>query len=67
MTDSQKSMCNNSLDIQVKDIPEYTHMILFHGCVDLVESILRTPGGREMLDAETARRKAVQAAKKKGA
>lgn len=40
------------------DIPEYSRKIIAMAACDLVESILRQPGGREMLDAETARRKA---------
>ena len=57
------------LDFTVADIPEHAVRIAAMAAIELTESILRQPGGREMLDAETARRKAAKAAsqKQKGA
>lgn len=53
------------LDFTVTDIPEHAVRIAAMAAIELTESILRQPGGREMLDAETARRKAAKAANSK--
>lgn len=53
------------LDFTAADIPEYAVRIAAMAAIELTESILRQPGGREMLDAETARRKAAKAADQK--
>ena len=53
------------LDFAVTDIPEHAVRIAAMAAIELTESILRQPGGREMLDAETARRKAARAAGQK--
>lgn len=50
------------LDFTVADIPEHAVRIAAMAAIELTESILRQPGGREMLDAETARRKVARAA-----
>lgn len=49
------------LDFTAEAIPEYAVKIMATAAIELTESILRQPGGREMLDAETARRKAERA------
>ena len=49
------------LDFTAAVIPEYAVKIMATAAIELTESILRRPGGREMLDAETARRKAEKA------
>ena len=46
------------LDFCLDDVEKFALPKLHHACIDLVEAILRQPGGRELLDAETARRKA---------
>jgi hypothetical protein len=46
------------------DFPEYAWNLAAMAALDLTLSILRMPGGREMLDAETAARKARQAAQR---
>lgn len=53
-------------DFKPEDIPEYARNIVAMAAIDLTLSILRMPGGREMLDAETAARKARQAEAKEG-
>lgn len=54
----------DTLDFIPADIPDYAMKIAAMGALELTLSILRMPGGREMLDAETAARKARQAARK---
>lgn len=53
------------LSFTVTDIPEHAVRIAAMAAIELTESILRQPGGREMLDAETTRRKAAKAANSK--
>lgn len=50
------------LDFTAADIPEHAMKIAGMALFEMTERILRQPGGREMLDAETARRKAARAA-----
>ncbi len=45
------------LDFAPQDIPEHVLKIVAMASCDLTEKILREPGGRERLDAETRRRK----------
>lgn len=45
------------LDFASQDIPEHVLKIMAMASLDLTEKILREPGGRERLDAETKRRK----------
>ena len=40
-----------------QDIPEHAVKIMSLAIIELTESILRQPGGREMLDRETERRR----------
>lgn len=54
----------DTLKFTPADIPEYAVNIAAMAAIDLTLSILRMPGGREMLDAETAARKARRAAQK---
>ena len=53
------------LDFHASDIPEHAMRIAGMALFEMTERILRQPGGREMLDAETARRKAARAAGQK--
>lgn len=53
------------LDFTVANIPEHAVRIAAMAAIELTESILRQPGGREMLDAETERRKAARVANTK--
>lgn len=56
----------DSVKLDVSLIPDHVSDELAAATLDFVRSILRQPGGREMLDAKTAARKkrqAVQAAK----
>ncbi len=46
------------IDFSAKELPDHAVKLLSMACADLVENILQQPGGRELLDAETARRKA---------
>ena len=50
------------LDFTTADIPEHAVRIVAMAAIELTESILRHPGGREILAAETARRNAAKAA-----
>ena len=50
-------MEKGKLDFQLSDIPDYVRVNLAIASLDLVQQILRQPGGREMLDRETRRRK----------
>lgn len=50
-------MEKEKLDFQLSDIPDYVRVNLAIASLDLVQQILRQPGGREMLDRETRRRK----------
>lgn len=45
------------LDFAPQDIPEHVLKIMAMASCGLTEKILREPGGRERLDAETRRRK----------
>lgn len=45
------------LDFTPQDIPEHILKIMAMASCGLTEKILREPGGRERLDAETRRRK----------
>lgn len=45
------------LDFAPQDIPEHVLKIMAMASLDLTEKILREPGGRERLDAETRKRK----------
>ena len=55
----------NEIYINAANIPEYAVKIAAMAAIELTESILRQPGGREMLDAETERRKAARVANTK--
>lgn len=52
------------IHIDVSLIPDYKRDQLCAATLEFIKGILRQPGGREMLDAETARRHAAQAAAK---
>ena len=52
------------IHIDVSLIPDYKRDQLCAATLEFITGILRQPGGREMLDAETARRHAAQAAAK---
>ncbi len=52
----KKSRAMTELVFEPQDIPEYALKIVAMAALELTESILRQPGGREMLNAETARR-----------
>ena len=54
----------DQIHIDVNLIPEWTRDRLCAATLDFIKGILRQPGGKEMLDAETARRHAAQAAEK---
>lgn len=45
------------LDFTPQDIPEHILKIMAMASLDLTEKILREPGGRERIDAETKKRK----------
>lgn len=45
------------LDFAPQDIPEHVLKIMAMASLALTENILREPGGRERLDAETKKRK----------
>ena len=47
----------SELKFSPQDIPDHAVKIAALAAVDLTESILRRPGGREMLDRETERRR----------
>lgn len=53
---------NEVIKINIAEIPVSVRDDLAAATLDLIHSILRQPGGREMLDARTAARKATQAA-----
>ena len=55
----------SQLDFTAADIPEHAMKIAGMALFEMTERSLRQPGGREMLDAETARRKATKAAGQK--
>lgn len=57
----------SSLEFTPRDIPDYAVRNLALAAYELTQSILRQPGGREMLDSITAQRKAAQAGNQKGA
>lgn len=46
------------IHIRVDEIPDELRDSLAAATLDLIHAILRQPGGREMLDARTAKRKA---------
>ena len=52
------------IHIDVSLIPDYKRDQLCAATLEFIKGILRQPAGREMLDAETARRHAAQAAAK---
>ena len=56
-----------TLNFTTRDIPDYVLRNLAMAAYELTQSILRQPGGREMLDSITAQRKAAQAGNQKGA
>ncbi len=47
----------SELEFSPQDIPDHAVKIAALAAVGLTESILRRPGGREMLDRETERRR----------
>lgn len=49
------------IHINVDEIPDHARDALAESTLELVRSILRQPGGREMLDAKTEERKKRQA------
>mgnify|MGYP003331726733 CR=1 FL=1 len=49
---------NSSLEFTVADFPEFVLKNMAMAAIDLTKAILAQPGGRELLDAETAARKA---------
>ena len=51
----------STLEFTPRDIPDYAVRNLAMAAYELTQSILRQPGGREMLEAVTAQRKATQA------
>lgn len=53
------------IHIDTASIPDYVRDVLVAATLDLYRSILRQPGGRAMLDAKTAARKAEQSKKRK--
>lgn len=53
----------SEVHICTAEIPDAVRDNLAAATLDLIHSILRQPGGREMLDARTAARHAAQAAK----
>lgn len=53
----------SEVHICTAEIPDAIRDNLAAATLDLIHSILRQPGGREMLDARTAARHAAQAAK----
>lgn len=53
----------NEVHIHTEEIPDAMRDNLAASTLDLIHSILRQPGGREMLDARTAARHAAMAAK----
>lgn len=57
----------STLEFTPRDIPDYAVRNLAMAAYELTQSILRQPGGREMLDSITAQRKAAQAGNQKGA
>lgn len=57
-------LISEPLDFTPEDIPDHVIKLAAMASIDLTLSILRMPGGREMLDAETAARKARQAAQR---
>lgn len=66
MSDRQATLEGELVDevhIRTEDIPEFMRDNLAAATLDLIHSILRQPGGREALDARTAARHAVKAAK----
>ena len=52
----------STLEFTPRDIPDYAVRNLAMAAYELTRSILHQPGGREMLDGITARRKSRQAA-----
>lgn len=48
----------SELHIDVSLIPDHTRDVLAAATLEMVRGILKQPGGREMLDAQTAKRKA---------
>lgn len=57
----------STLEFSPRDIPDYAVRNLAMAAYELTQNILRQPGGREMLDGITVRRKAGQAANQEGA
>lgn len=53
----------NEVHIHTEEIPDAMRDNLAAATLDLIHSILRQPGGREMLDARTAARHTAIAAK----
>ena len=53
----------NEVHIHTEEIPDAARDNLAAATLDLIHSILRQPGGREMLDARTAARHAAMATK----
>lgn len=47
----------SGLEFSPHDIPDHAVKIAALAAIELTESILRRPGGREMLDRETERRR----------
>ena len=56
----------SELEFSPQDIPGHAVKIAALAAVELTESILRRPGGREMLDRETERRRLKQREGAKG-
>ncbi len=57
----------STLEFSPRDIPDYAIRSLAMAAYELTQNILRQPGGREMLDGITVRRKSGQAANQEGA
>lgn len=52
----------DEVHIRTEDIPEFVQDNLAAATLDLIHSILATPGGREALDARIAAKKAARTA-----
>lgn len=52
----------DEVHIRTEDIPEFVRDNLAAATLDLIHSILATPGGREALDARIAAKKAARTA-----
>ena len=55
----------SSIEFDPSLVPDHVREEISRATLDLIKSILQQPGGREMLDARTAARKARQEAEQK--